>query len=229
MLLHHHIMSAPSRHVRLVLGEYECLFDMVEELPWARRPEFLQLNPAGTLPVLIADAEEPVSGWYPISEYLDETRGIMMRDRRLMPDYPLDRAEARRLTDWFLIKLNHDVVQPLVRERIFKPQMPADAGGGAPDSRLMRSARANIRQHMRYVDWLAANRNWLGGPALSVADMAAGASLSILDYMGEIEWGEHGHAQEWYRRLKSRPAFRPLLGDKVRGMPAASHYADPDF
>jgi glutathione S-transferase len=36
-------------------------------------------------------------------------------------------------------------------------------------------------------------------------------------------------AKAWYARIKSRPSFRALLTDQVRGMPAATHYADLDF
>jgi glutathione S-transferase len=53
--------------------------------------------------------------------------------------------------------------------------MSAAEGGGAPDSTVLRTARANIRQHMRYLGWLAQSRNWLAGDRLTLADLAAGA------------------------------------------------------
>src|SRR5690606_6558778 len=82
---------------------------------------------------------------------------------------------------------------------------------------IIRAARANIRQHLKYTNWLAGTRNWLAGPRLTYADMAAAAMLSVLDYLGEIDWSEHHAAREWYQRMKSRPSFRPLLQDRVRG------------
>ena len=48
LTLFHHPMSTASRFVRLGLSEYDVEFDLVEEMPWSRRPEFLALNPAGT-------------------------------------------------------------------------------------------------------------------------------------------------------------------------------------
>jgi glutathione S-transferase len=75
MLLFHHPMSASSRFIRLVLAEYGENTELQEEQPWQRRPEFLQLNPAGTLPVLIGEAGVAIIGAFAISEYLDETRG----------------------------------------------------------------------------------------------------------------------------------------------------------
>ena len=94
---------------------------------------------------------------------------------------------------------------------------------------MLRTARANIRQHMRYLTWLAGSRQWLAGERMSYADLAAAASISILDYLGEIDWSESPLAKDWYQRLKSRPSFRPLLTERVRGLTPVSHYADLDF
>lgn len=222
-------MSTASRFIRLILAEYGEQADLQVEYPWERRHDFLQLNPAGAVPVLLGDSGTPVVGAFAISEYLDETRGAMMRGRRLMPEYPLGRAETRRLIDWFLIKAEADITRALVRERVFKLQMSPRQGGGAPDSAVLRAARTNIRQHLRYVGWLAHSRDWLAGDTLTAADMAAGAALSILDYLGEVDWQSEPSARGWYQRLKSRPSFRDLLNDKVRGLPPASHYGDLDF
>jgi glutathione S-transferase len=125
--------------------------------------------------------------------------------------------------------LEQDATKALVRERIFKVEMPRNSGGGAPDSAAMRAARNNVKQHMRYLNWLAGSRNWLSGKTLTAADIAAAASISVLDYMGEISWPESPQAAEWYQRVKSRPAFRPILEDRVRALTPVSHYADLDF
>ena len=85
-------------------------------------------------------------------------------------------------------------------------------------SGAIRAARANIRQHLRYTNWLAGTRNWLAGEPVTYADLAAAATLSVLDYLGEIDWARTSRRKEWYTRVKSRPSFRPLLGDRVRGL-----------
>ena len=121
------------------------------------------------------------------------------------------------------------VTKPLARERVYKLQMTSDQGGGAPDSKILRTARANIRQHMRYLTWLAGSRQWLAGERMSYADLAAAASISILDYLGEIEWADAPVVKDWYQRLKSRPSFWPMLTERVRGLTPVSHYADLDF
>ena len=222
-------MSSASRFIRLVLGEYGIPMELADEQPWEMRKDFLALNPAGTLPVFVDDNMRALCGATVISEFIDETAGVLKRDKRLLAEDPFLRAEIRRLTEWFLVKMEADVTRPLVRERIFKLQMPPTLGGGAPDSKVLRVARSNIKQHMKYISWLAGTRSYLAGDRLSYADLAAAASLSELDYLGEITWADVPQARDWYQRIKSRPSFRPLLAERVRGVTPVSHYADLDF
>ncbi|MBS3648967.1 glutathione S-transferase family protein [Pseudaminobacter sp. 19-2017] len=229
LTLFHHPMLASCRFVRLAFGEYGEELALIEEKPWNRRREFLTLNPAGTLPVLLAEGDVPIVGAQVIGEYVDETRGVLKRERRLFAENPMERAEIRRLVDWFLTKMESEVTRHLVRERVLKPMIPREQGGGSPDSTAIRAARSNIRQHMKYINWMAGTRHWLAGPRITYADLAAAAAISVLDYLGEIDWTEQAAAREWYTRLKSRPSFRPLLADRVRGLSPVSHYADLDF
>ncbi|WP_412058143.1 glutathione S-transferase family protein [Bartonella sp. DGB2] len=229
LTLFHYPMSSPSRFIRLLLHEYDLHAHLLEEYEWARRREFLALNPAGHLPVLLAEREVPLAGALVIYEYLDETRGVLRQEQRLFSENPLERAEVRRLVDWFLYKFESEVTRPIVRERIYKREMPLAIGGGAPDSQILRHARANIRPHLKYLNWLAASRDWLAGKRLSYADFAAAAALSVLDFMGEVEWNDYNALREWYMRLKSRPSFRPLLSDRIRGLAPSNHYTDLDF
>jgi len=86
-----------------------------------------------------------------------------------------------------------------------------------------------LRDHLDYIGSLADHRSWLAGEYLSIADLAAAAHLSVIDYLGDIPWTDFPVAKSWYQRIKSRPSFRPLLGDAVRGMPPLTDYANLDF
>ena len=227
--LYHHPMSASSRYVRLLLAEYGQTAEFQEERPWERRPEFMRMNAAATLPVLIDGEGDPICGGTIAGEYLDETLGALMRDRRLMPENPHARAEVRRLVEWFLIKFEAEVSRYMVGERVHKLLMRPEEGGGAPDAALIRAGRNNLKNHLRYTAWLAATRNWLGGTRISQADLAAAACLSVMDYLGEVDWATEPAVRDWYARMKSRPSFRPLLSDKVPALPPAAHYIDLDF
>ena len=227
--LYHHPLCPHSRFVRLALGEFGIEPRLVEERVFDRRREFLIMNPACTTPVLIEAQLPPIPGAGPIAEYYDETRGLGLGDRRLLPDDPMGRVEVRRLLDWFNVKFFNEVSGDLIREKVYKRFMTPDQGGGAPDMDVVRVARANIRYHLRYIGYLIRVRNWLGGDQLSYADLAAAAHLSSVDFLGDVPWAEDETARSWYARVKSRPAFRPLLGDRVPGIVPSPTYADLDF
>jgi glutathione S-transferase len=225
----HHPFCPHSRFVRVALAEYGALVRLVEERVWERREAFIELNPAGTTPVLVEEGGPPVPGAGVIAEYLDETRGPALGDHRLLGEDAGSRVEVRRLLGWFLDKLYAEVTEALVTERVYRRHMPVEQGGGPPDTNALRVARSNIRYHLAYIGWLAGNRNWLAGDRLSYADLAAAAHLSVADYLGDVPWNENETAKIWYARVKSRPSFRSLLTDSLPGVPASPTYADLDF
>jgi glutathione S-transferase len=220
-LLYHFWLSPPSRKLRLVLQEKGLEFTLKIEKWWERRPEFLALNPAGEVPVLIEPDGTVLADAGAIAEFLDET----YRDKLLIGINPIDRAEARRLVAWFDVKMNREVTDGLLGEKVMKRL----TGVGQPDSTAIRVAKANLAMHLDYISYLAERRRWLAGDHFSVADISAAAHLSALDYLGDVPWDEHEPAKEWYARIKSRPSFRPLLADHIPGTPPPKHYADLDF
>jgi glutathione S-transferase len=229
LTLFQHPFCPHSRFVRLLLEEYGAEVRCVEEKVWERREAFLTLNPAGTTPVLVDEGRPPIPGAATIAEYIDETMGDSLGDRRLLPREPERRIEVRRLASWFNDKFFDEVSGPLMTERCYKRYIPAEQGGGSPDTDAIRAARTNIRYHLAYIGWLVRERDWLAGNQLSFADMAAAAHLSAIDYLGDVPWNEDEAAKTWYARVKSRPSFRALLAEKMPGLPASPTYADLDF
>ena len=219
--LYHMWLSPHCRKVRITLLEKQVDFDLKVENIWERRQEFLALNPAGYVPVLVEADGAVICGDHAISEYLDETR----------PEPPLigsghqERAEVRRLVDWFDRKFNEEVTENLVGEKIMKRFL----GLGQPDSQAIRAGHANIGSHLDYIGYLVDRRKWLAGDDLSLADIAAAAHLSVVDYLGDVPWNDYPGARDWYARIKSRPSFRPLLADHIPGATPAKHYANLDF
>ena len=229
LTLFHHPFCPHSRFIRLVLGEHGLEHRIIEERVWERREEFLMLNPAATTPVLVAEGYPPVPGAATIAEFLDETTGAELHERRLMPAEPGPRVEVRRLTAWFNEKFFAEVSGPLVLERFYKRLMRIEQGGGPPDTDAIRAARINVRYHIAYIGWLVRTRDWLAGDHMSLADLAAAAHLSTVDYLGDVPWTEDEVSKNWYARVKSRPSFRPLLAETWPGLAPAPSYADLDF
>ena len=219
-VLYHSLLSPTSRKVRVVLAEKNLDFTMKAEKPWERRPEFLALNPAGEVPVLI-DSDNVLAGTEAIVEYLDE----VYREKLLIGINPLDRAEVRRLVAWFDVKMEREVTANLVGEKMMKRVL----GEGQPNSQAIRAGHANLPHHLDYIGYLVDRRRWLAGDHFSVADITAAAHLSTLDYLGDVPWDQNELAREWYARIKSRPSFRAILADHVPGLPPPPHYTDLDF
>jgi glutathione S-transferase len=219
--LYHHTLSPQSRKVRLVMHEKRLAFAEQVIEPWQAESGLLSLNPAGELPVLVEDEGGVIVDGGAICEYLEETETAVPMIGRT----PAERAEARRLAAWFDVKFAREVGDYLVGEKLVKRV----SAGAAPDSRLLKAGRENIHTHLHYIGWLSERRKWLAGEALTLADLAAAAQLSLVDYLGDVPWDDHPLAKEWYVRLKSRPSFRCLLKETVAGVPAAPVYADLDF
>ena len=220
-LLYHLWLSPFSRKVRIVLAEKGIEATLKVEKVWERREEFLALNPTGEVPVLIEDDGLVLAESEAIVEYIDETHP----DPPLLGRTPAMRAETRRLVAWFDLKFHREVTANLVNEKIMKRFL----GLGEPDSAAIRAGNHNIHFHLEYIGYLTEQRRWIAGDELSLADIAAAAHLSCIDYLGDVPWDEHGSAREWYARIKSRPSFRSLLGDHIPGAPPPKHYADLDF
>jgi glutathione S-transferase len=214
-------MSPWSRLVRVMLAEKGLSFEAVVEKPWERRTEFLGLSPAGEVPVLVEDDGSVIADGWALVEYLEEA----YPDVPLMPPEVTARAEVRRLIGWFLRKFDREVTENLVVEKLIKRL----SGQGQPYAPAIRAGLANVHYHMEYIAFLAERRPWLAGGVFSLADMAAAAALSCVDYIGDVPWEQHPDAKNWYARLKSRPSFRGILADTLPGCPPPRHYANLDF
>jgi glutathione S-transferase len=224
--LYHFPLDPFSRRMRLALSEYGVAVDFIEAKPWEASHEIYALNPAGTTPVFVDDNGVKVSGVEALSEYLEETR---IGRITLIPGNAAGRAEVRRVMGWFDTKFYAEVSEPILTEKIIRRFMPRDAGGGPPDMGRVRGGRERLKDHLAYAGSLADRGSWLAGESLSLADLAAAAHLSAIDYLGDVPWGDFPAAKAWYQRIKSRPSFRPLLSDSIRGMAPPAAYADLDF
>ena len=219
--LHHLPLSPFCRKVRLVLGEKRLPVELRTEKTWERRAEYLALNPAGTVPTLLEDNGLAVPESSVICEYIEEA----YPDTTLLGATLAQRVEARRLAAWFDGPFAEAVTTDLIREKYLKRV----SGQGQPDAGALRRSYAQLREHLGYIGWLAETRTFLAGDTLSLADLAAAAHISVLDFLGDMDWSQNPHTRDWYARIKSRPSFRALLNDRVPGMSPPEHYVNLDF
>ncbi len=225
--LYHYPLDPFCRRIRISVAEFGNDLELIEERPWDGRIEFLQMNPTGLVPVMIADDGTIVAGIEAVEGYLEDTRDDNTPSQ--LGVTAAERAETRRLVAWFDGKFHHDVSAPLLIEKVVRRFVPAEAGGGAPNMNNVRAALDRIRPQLEYIGSLTRERNWLAGEEISAADFAAASHLSVLDYLGDVPWSANDDAKSWYQRIKSRPSFRSILTDKIQGMSPPRIYADLDF
>jgi glutathione S-transferase len=218
--LYQYTLCPFSRKVRFACAVKGISVELVREFPWERRDAFAALNPAVQTPV-IQNGNIVLADSAAICDYFEET----VARTPLLGAGPEERAEARRLVAWFDQKFYAEVTAPLLTQRMYNrlvARQPPDAG-------IVRAAARNAEAHLDYVDFLLDRRRWLSGPAFGLADIAAVAQISVADYLGGIEWEGHDAARTWYSALKSRPTFRPMLGERMEGLPPPAHYDKLDF
>ena len=222
--LHHFPLDPFSRQARLALGEKKLAYEDVVERYWDRPEGLGALNPSGVPPVLVEQKDDQrlvICESRAVLEYLEET----YREPQLLSGDPVERAEARRIQQWFDRKFDFEVNAFLLYEKMEKRLL----GLGAPDLAGIRRGRDGVRSHLYYIDQLLNAREWLAGRRISLADLTAAGHISVIDYIGEAPWEQFKNVKTWYMKIKSRPCFRPLLSDRLPGLPPSAHYHDLDF
>ncbi len=205
----------------MLLKEKNLDFELVCENPWDRKLEVFALDPAGEVPVLVEEDGTVISSAYAICEYLEDIYPHIT----LIGTTPAERAEVRRLVGWFDHKFDYEVTQNILFEKVFKHY----AHHGEPNTGIIRTGKSNMLYHLDYIGHLAKERYFLAGDNLTLADLAAAAHLSALDYLGDVPWDYNQDAHNWYALMKSRPSLRCILTERVHGVRPPVYYENPDF
>lgn len=205
--LYHFWLHPFSRKVRMALVEKNVDFELKIEKIWERRTEFLAMNPAGDLPVFVEKDGTTLSNSQVICEYLED----VYPDVNLIGTDPVQRAETRRLVNWFDRKFNQEVTDNIVGEKLTKVILKL----GEPHGPSVRAGRANIHYHLDYIGFLKERREWLAGDSFSLADIAAASHLSAVDYLGDVPWEQHEAAFKWYDKVRERKSFQAFKDESV--------------
>ena len=223
--LYHYPLCPFSRKIRIILKEKDIGFELIFEKYWERRRKFLILNPSGITPVLqSADDKEVYFGNSSLCEFIDT-----LGEPTILPSNEYDAYKARNIAEWFDVKFYNEVTKYLLEEKIIK-HLTISSSSLPPNSSAIRAAKKNIFSHLDYINHLLKNTGgYLSGNSVGLADFAAAAQLSVLDYMGDIPWEYSPATKSWYALMKSRPSFRPILDDEVPGIYRSAQYQDPDF
>jgi len=223
-ILYHWTLDPASRQARIAMAETKLKLKIELIDPWALPENFTNICIEARPPALMdhtQNSHKLIIGARAICEYASE---ITTR-QPLMPKSPFARSEVRRLCDWFENRFQDEVISYILSERVEKSLLQ----NGRPDPDIIQHGRRALEFHLDYMNWILSQEEWLAGPEFSLADIAAGANISCLDYLGEIAWKNYPHLKPWYQLFKSRPSVRGILTDKLPSIRAPLYYADPDF
>ena len=193
-------------------------------------PEFLAVNPSGTVPALI-HAGRVFTESTPMCEYIDAA----FPGKSLIPSSPTARYRMRwwcRQTDGAAESLSvvgwHNFMGPMVRslpraeidrliariptqERRVSWQKAVFDGFTEPQ---LAGARTKIADYARQLDRALATSEWLAGDSFSLADVLTFANFyGLPNTMPEAVSIEAApHLRRWLRRIYARPATMRTFG-----------------
>lgn len=198
----------PTRSIRVrwTLQELGVDFDAIPVNLAAgehRRPQFLKLNPAGKVPVLV-DGNLVLTESVAIVKYLAEK----YPDPSLLPTSPQGRAELDR---WLLFTAT-ELEQPLwriTRHNSLYPvndRIPADVPLASRDFKEM---AAIAEQHLQH-------RQFVVGDRVTVADFVLAYTLDWANEIGLL--GDCPNLRAYIERMYSRPRAAPRISAAMRGV-----------
>lgn len=221
-ILYHFELCPFSRQVRILLAEKQVKFELKKENYWEKSELLINYNPSAELPIIKEENGDVITDIFAIIEYIESS---YRTDYHFLGKSIKENAEIRRLQSWFNRKFYYEVSNAIIKEKVIK----FFSKDGTPNSEIVRSAKINLTTHMQYIKLLLDRHKWLASDEISMADFAAAAHLSVIDYLGDIFWEKYPEVKEWYALIKSRPSFRWLLADRILGFMPAKHYNNLDF
>jgi len=199
---------APTRSIRVrwTLQELEVPFEAITVNLVAgehRKPEFLALNPAGKVPVLV-DGDLVLTESIAIAVYLGEK----YPEKGLMPTDPAARAQVMRWLLFTTTELEHPLWR-IAKHRVIYPEdkrLPAD----------IELARDEFTEMAQVLDRHMVDREFVVGEGVTVADFVLGYTLDwaqmggLLDGLPRLE----GYMERMYDRprapMRIKEAFASL-------------------
>ena len=216
LTLYHYQLCPSSRFIRLLLDEYKIEHITQLENYWKPQDEFLLINPAGHLPVLIDNSNFQIIGFNACVEYIRD----MDLNPNIFPDDYRKKAEIYRLYHWFDTLFKKEVLDPIIYEKVFSRVIE----NLTPNSLNLRNGMQNLGFHIKYLEYLLRDKDFLVADTITSCDFFAAANLSVLDYLGLLNLRDYPKLKVWYFKLKSRPSFKNILKDYIVGLTPHENY-----
>lgn len=217
-----------SRKVRFFLEEMGINYQLAETKYWLRKPDFISLNQACETPVLKnIENNQVIVDSFLICDYINNYE---KKEEELgyfdFLGYNLSsKYEIQRLHMWFDKKFYNEITKYFIDE-IFLNYVN---GKNDTNSIKINVAINNFNKHANYMEFLLSKRKWLACDLFTIADISASTQISIIDYLGYIDWNKYKKLKEWYITIKSKKGFRNILYEKIPGFKPSKYYSELDF
>ena len=156
------------RKISVIMLEKGITFEFINESPWHDESQVPQNNPLGKVPALVVKPDEV---WYDsalIADYLDQLEIAPA----LLPSDRLASLKVRQIE--VLADGVCDAALVIVRHQMLPPEQQSE-------SELLRQ-RNKIQRGLDALEKHAAQREWLNGESLTLADIATACTIGYLNF-----------------------------------------------
>ena len=162
-----------------------------------KRPDYLALNPNGAVPTLV-DGDFVLTESRVIMQYLAAKRP----ESGLLPSDDKARFEVVRWQFWDAAHFS-----PAVGSVFFEKILKRMFGLGEPDPARIAEGLANHRRFTAVLNGQLANRSYVVGDAVTLADLTLATSL-MYEKILELPIAEFPNVESWLRRMTALEAWK---------------------
>lgn len=181
-----------ARHLGLPLDEK--VVDVFKDEH--KSPEFLKINPNGMVPALV-DGDFKLWESRAIMEYL----AAQKPEAGLLGENDREWADLARWLFWDACHLSRHTGS-ILYEHLVKELLKL----GPPDQAAVKAAAESLRRFYGVLDGALADKDYLVGDRLTVADICLGCTFSYAGVL-KLPVGEHPHVKAWLARVTALPAW----------------------
>ena len=162
------------------------------------RPDFLQLNPLGKLPVLELDDGSVIAESLAICRYLE----VLHPNPPLMGRTPQETAHIEMWT----LRIDHELSQPIALAFVHSSDFYRGRVEQVPE--VATWSRARALQTMVWLDGELAERSHIAGDDYTLADIVAQCAFVLGKAVGLRISPEMTHLSRWFMQVSARPTAR---------------------
>ncbi len=207
-ILYGHPLSPYVRKARLTLLFHDVEFDSAPNLPHADDPAFREASPLGRIPAF-RDEHLAFSDSSVIAQYVCKFYG----DNRLLPQSRAGFVQTlwyEEYCDTVMVPAiaAHLFAEVILAGRLF-PRAPIQAD-------IDKARNVELPAIYSFLQSRTADREWLVGETMSLADIAIGGMLLALHHCGDVIPDSAPALQAYCERFFALPVTRQVMADEVQ-------------